>query len=462
MAEIGIHARGLPGLPEDHAAIPVWNSEDWYFEEFATGDKIRSIRRMVSKGTLALCAEHLLTAKHRDPARFEAEAHKAQEVRKPMPKLVDLKGMTWDHARGFDPMVATSNAYGKAHPGGQITWEKRSLQAFADRPIEEMASAYDLMVIDHPHVGQVAGSGELLALDTVGRDREMADLAKNSVGASHTSYQFNGHQWALAIDAATPVATYRADLLGTAPTRWSDVLDLAREGRVAFALIPINALMTFMGLARNMDVGLAESLDQFIDPESGARLLEMMREIAALMDPACLNLDPIGVLDWMGRTKDGPAYSPFGYGYTNYSRAGYCRFPLTFTNAPGVGNNGPRGTVLGGTGIAVSASSKYLEQAVDYAFWIAGADCQKGLFFEAGGQPANAIAWEDDTCNKATLDFFRNTRKTLETSWVRPRYDGYMGFQDRAGGIIHACLRGDATIETTMDQLQKTYLESRA
>lgn len=50
MAEIGIHARGLPGLPEGHAKIPVWNAEDWYFEDFTPGDKIRSIRRTISEG----------------------------------------------------------------------------------------------------------------------------------------------------------------------------------------------------------------------------------------------------------------------------------------------------------------------------------------------------------------------------------------------------------------------------
>jgi len=50
MAEIGVHARGLPGLPEDHARLPVWNSEDWYFEDFRIGDEIRSIRRTISEG----------------------------------------------------------------------------------------------------------------------------------------------------------------------------------------------------------------------------------------------------------------------------------------------------------------------------------------------------------------------------------------------------------------------------
>ena len=50
MAEIGVHARSLPGLPDDHAKIPAWNSEDWYFEDFEIGDKIRSIRRTISEG----------------------------------------------------------------------------------------------------------------------------------------------------------------------------------------------------------------------------------------------------------------------------------------------------------------------------------------------------------------------------------------------------------------------------
>jgi acyl dehydratase len=50
MAEIGVHARVLPQLPADHAQIPVWNAEDWYFEDVVIGDRIRSIRRTISEG----------------------------------------------------------------------------------------------------------------------------------------------------------------------------------------------------------------------------------------------------------------------------------------------------------------------------------------------------------------------------------------------------------------------------
>lgn len=375
--------------------------------------------------------------------------------------MVRLRGMTWDHARGFDPMVATSAAYGATHPGVTITWEKRSLQAFADRPISEMAETYDLMVIDHPHVGEVARAGNLLPLDGL-RDGEMAALAAGSVGLSHPSYNFAGRQWSLAIDAATPVACLRPDLLDHAPKLWAEVLDLARAGRVGFALIPVNALMSFFGMARNLGHDVAEDPDHLIAPAGGAHVLGLLREIAALIDPLCLTLDPIGIYEWIGRTADAPAYSPFGYGYTNYSRKGFCAYPLAFHNAPGIVEPTPRGTVLGGTGIAVSAYTRHPEIAVDYAFRIAGAECQKGLFTASGGQPGHAAAWEDATCNALTGNFFRNTRETLNSAWLRPRHDGYMGLQDRAGDILHACLRGEVTEAATLAALDAAYRKSRA
>ena len=244
-------------------------------------------------------------------------------------------------------MLATSSQFAKIHPGVEIIWEKRSLQAFADRPIGEMAAKYDFMVTDHPHVGEVAGSGQLVAFDTLGRPEALAKLADQSVGASHPSYNFGGHQWGLAIDAATPVAAFRPDLLDTAPTRWDEVMTLAAAGKVAIALIPINTLMTFFGLARNQGFAVAENPDCLMDRTEAEIVLHQILDLVALIDPRCLTLDPIGVLEWMGRTVDAPAFSPFGYGYTNYSRDGYCRFPLIFANAPGIDSNGPRGTVLG-------------------------------------------------------------------------------------------------------------------
>ena len=65
-----------------------------------------------------------------------------------------LKGMTWSHPRGYDPMVACSEDWLK-QTGVAVEWDKRSLQDFESYPVEELARLYDLIVIDHPHVGQI-------------------------------------------------------------------------------------------------------------------------------------------------------------------------------------------------------------------------------------------------------------------------------------------------------------------
>jgi multiple sugar transport system substrate-binding protein len=67
---------------------------------------------------------------------------------------IKLRGMTWNHPRGYDPMVAVS-AIWKDRTGVEIDWDKRSLQDFESYPVEELAARYDFIVIDHPHVGQI-------------------------------------------------------------------------------------------------------------------------------------------------------------------------------------------------------------------------------------------------------------------------------------------------------------------
>ncbi len=36
--------------PATHREIPIWNAEDWYYEDIEIGHKIRSIRRTISEG----------------------------------------------------------------------------------------------------------------------------------------------------------------------------------------------------------------------------------------------------------------------------------------------------------------------------------------------------------------------------------------------------------------------------
>jgi multiple sugar transport system substrate-binding protein len=161
---------------------------------------------------------------------------------------IKLKGMTWSHPRGYDPMVACS-ALWKEKTGVEITWDKRSLQDFESYPVEDLARRYDLIVIDHPHVGQITAEGCLVPLDVPGREAERQTLALGSVGKSYPSYEWQGRQWAFPIDAATQVQAWRPDLIAAPPARWEEVVALARGGRVLLPLTPPHSLMTFFSLA---------------------------------------------------------------------------------------------------------------------------------------------------------------------------------------------------------------------
>lgn len=350
--------------------------------------------------------------------------------------MTTLKGMTWSHPRGYDPMVACS-ALWQQKAGVAIAWDKRSLQDFESFPVEELARAYDLIVIDHPHVGQITAESCLAPLDIAGREAERTALASGSVGQSYPSYNWQGRQWAFPIDAASQVLAWRPDALETPPARWSDVLDLARQGRVLLPLRPPHVLMVFYTLAGNLGYPCAtEPSRDLIDVQTGSQVFEAMREIAALVDPACFEMDPIAVSERMAEAGSQIVCAPLIYGYVSYAISGFRAHRLAFADIPTIGSNGPIGSALGGTGIAVSAFSGAKDAAIDFAYWVASGDVQRGPYAAAGGQPGHAAAWEDQSVNAATGNFYRDTRATLQGAWVRPRHDGYMAFQQAASDRI--------------------------
>src|SRR3569623_3437189 len=164
---------------------------------------------------------------------------------------ITLKGMTWSHPRGTDPMVACARLW-QDKTGVAIAWDKRSLQDFASFPVETLAREYDLIVIDHPHVGQITAENCLAPLDLPGREAAWAALKHGSLGASYPSYNWQGRQWAFPIDAAAQIQAWRADRLPAPLTTWAEVLDLAKSGQVALPLRPPHVLMSFFTLAGNL------------------------------------------------------------------------------------------------------------------------------------------------------------------------------------------------------------------
>lgn len=373
---------------------------------------------------------------------------------------VTLRGMTWNHPRGYDPMVACSRIWAEK-TGVTVIWEKRSLQDFETYPVEELAKAYDLIVIDHPHVGQITKEGCLAPLDVPGRETERQRLRDASVGSSYESYEWQGRQWAFPIDAATQVQAFRPDLLAEAPSRWADVLSLAGQGKVLVPMLPPHSLMTFYTLAANLGAPCrSEGKGDLVDADVGARVIDMIRELVALIDPACFSMDPIAVLERMSAEGAEIACSPLIYGYVSYAMAGFRPKTVHFTDIAAAGNLGPAGSALGGTGIAVSAYSKAIPDAIDFAYWIASGDVQRGPYAGAGGQPGHGQAWEDAAVNAATADFYRATRATLQAAWVRPRHDGYMAFQQQGSDCLNDGLRAGTDGKKIVAELNRLFRAS--
>lgn len=371
-----------------------------------------------------------------------------------------LKGMTWSHPRGYDPMAACTEDW-RRKTGVSIEWDKRSLQDFESFSVEALARRYDLIVIDHPHVGQITAEDCLAPLDMPGREAGLAALAAGSVGASFPSYHWRGRQWAFPIDAATQVLAYRPDRLAAPPTGWAEALDLAKRGEVLLPLRPPHSLMCLFSLCGNLGRPCAVEKDRpFLDAEIGAEAMERIYEIAALIDPACIDMDPIAVLDRMGEAGSPYSLAPLIYGYVSYSLEGFRANRIAFADMPVVGKRGPAGSALGGTGIAVSAFSANRAAAIDFAYWIAGGAVQAGRYWRSGGQPGHAAAWEDDGANAATLGFYRNTRRTLEGAWLRPRHDGYMPFQQAASQRINAAVMGREAPKNVVDELNALFVGS--
>lgn len=373
---------------------------------------------------------------------------------------ITLKGMTWNHPRGYDPMVACSRRW-FGETGVRVEWEKRSLQDFETFPVEELARQFDLIVIDHPHVGQITHEKCLLPLDVAGRESERAALAAASIGQSYPSYAWQRRQWAFPIDAATQVQAWRPDLQSTPPATWTEMLELARAGKVLIPLRPPHSLMSFYTLCGNLGRPCAvEGPGELINLETGAQVFEMLREIADLVDPACFEMDPIAVLERMAAPEATAVVAPLIYGYVSYSVKDFRPGLIRFGDIPPVGKTGPVGSALGGTGIAVSAFSEHPDAAIDFAYWIASRDVQKADYAAAGGQPGHAQAWEDAAVNLATADFYRATRATLDAAWVRPRHDGYMGFQQAASDRINEGLLQRQSAKVVVADINRLFAES--
>jgi len=364
-----------------------------------------------------------------------------------------LKGMTWDHPRGVDGLRASNSLLVERH-GVTIEWEARSLLAFGDQHIADFAREFDVLVIDHPHVPDAVEAGGLLPLDAVpGID----ELARESVGRSHESYRYRDAQWALGLDAAAQVSAYRPDRADGAPVFWSDVLEHAKTGAVLWPYKPVDAFSTFATLLAQRGAPLAASIvgpGPFLDRTVAAEVIEFMTELSRAVPAWCADANPIDVAEALVSDESDHTIGVALFGYTNYSRPGFRDRLLAYDDLPSF-DGLSAGSTLGGAGIAVSASTKHPEVALAVAATLAGAEAQSGPYTAGGGQPGNLRAWRSAATNAATHGFFRNTLRTLERAWVRPRVAGWPDLQLALSHLVRDAILARRLDRAVLDAIER-------
>lgn len=364
---------------------------------------------------------------------------------------VRLRGSSWAHVRGHEPLVAASAAYARDHDVS-IEWIPRTLTEFGVLDIGDLASRFDLVVIDHPHVGTVAESGSLAPLDSLLPADIITPLGVDSPGRSHQSYHYDGHQWAFAIDAACQVSAARE---GTADAAtWDDVAAAARRGDVLWPMNPVDAQASFLTISAQLGSPVGGG-EEFVDAAGGVATLELLHSISRHLSPRCFEMNAIDVLDALSASQSQEKYCPLVFGYTNYSRQGFKEEILRFGDIPRGADGNGGGALLGGVGLGVSAKGDHAAAAAEFAAWVASGDVQSSLYVEAGGQPAHARAWSDPHADAVAGGFFSHVRQTMDRSWMRPRFGGYVRWQNASMSVIHDALRAGTDFDVAVAELNR-------
>lgn len=355
-----------------------------------------------------------------------------------------LRGLGWNHPRGLDCLMKADRALHN-RTGISIKWEARSLREFGDTTTRDQFNDFDLIVLDHPHVPEAVNQGLLVAIDEH-RPQQVAELALSSAGPSHQSYHYLGHQWGLAIDAAAQVSAFRPDLVDRAPVYWHEALANVARGTLLWPYAPVDAISTFFTLCSQLGAPVGSEAWRGGN-DVVERALDILLQLAAQVPDWCATATPIDIAEVLAG-GDGYHSAVALYGYSNYSRAEFRSHLVVYQDAPSF-DGSARGAVLGGAGLAVSALSDQIDDAIEAVVFLSSPHCQASEYVDGGGQPGNALAWQSHRVNELSHHFFANTLRTIEGAWVRPHRVSWPTAQLAASRILHDALRsGVATAQT--------------
>jgi len=270
----------------------------------------------------------------------------------------------------------------------------------------------------------------------------LQELSDQSVGPSFGTYRYQGHQYALPIDAAAQVAAFRGDLLSKlglrVPRTQSELRSFYKKipkgYSVAWPMCATDLWCSFLTLCAQKS-GRDFIKDFNIEMSAGVHALDELKYHLERLHPESLLWNPIQTLDRMSNT-DEIIYAPYLFGYTNYARKEYAKNRITFGHSP-VNPNLPISTILGGVGLAVSSKSNHAVLASAFVAYVAATGTQTKTYARNGGQPGNLEAWKSKANNELCNHFFEDTLETMEHAFVRPRHPSWNAFQEQGAELLH-------------------------
>jgi multiple sugar transport system substrate-binding protein len=376
--------------------------------------------------------------------------------------VIRYRGLTWDHPRGFNALAAAAARLDGARDGIAIDWDKQPLEGFESHPIEDLCARYDLVVLDHPHVGDAVAKTCLVPLEGTFSSDDLATWSTETIGPCLTSYRYAGRHWALPLDAATQVMALPADMSDDPPETWDEVVAWSAHSPVALPMAGPHPVLTFFSLATAFGEPPADANpDVLVSDETGSQVLDVMATIHGRMPASARALNPIDLLHTMS-TGEGAALCPLVYGYVNYTAPrGSDTRPLAFHDAPRAADGGRRGSTLGGTGIGISQRCRITPALLSHLRWLLSADAQIGFIPLHEGQPSRREAWYDEEVNARCLHFYKRTAETVNQAFVRPRYAGYIGFQTEASELLRQAFSERIVHRAVLERLQASYARTR-
>ena len=376
-----------------------------------------------------------------------------------------LKGVTWQNPRGYDPLVVGSSLWQIDYSDVDVLWEQLPWYRFEEEVLRSLQSnegKYDLIMFDHPWTGKLASEGWLIPWEDLVDTCYLKDLSQRVVPPSTESYYLYERHWALPLDGACHAGLYRQDLCETdeLPHTWEEIKAWAeahlRSGDFYPLVLNLEGVLgccLFLSMMAGLGHPAFEEEEQIrCDSECTRYVLSLLRELIPYTPPGSTHWGPWDIYEAM-TTRDDIAFSPSIFAYANYFQDAPRQSALRLCRVPDFQSGGCGRPILGGVGLGIASSTAHPQLAASLSQFLMKDSVQLLVFTLHNGQPATCSSWNDPKVNNDTHGFYSQLAKNMETAYTRPRYPLFHAVELQVGRILQEFWDDAASLDATVRQL---------